>query len=162
MSETNSITIKGIIIPQHKTAANWETSDYVPASGEKIVYDADDTIAYTRVKHGDGETPAKDLPFTIDPTVQDWARTNPPTTVDYLSVLNITETNTIEDCVNGLSPHTTCNIQFQVQDGVTLDSITIPEGTIGTITRGVNEAILNLTDKNRNSYIGYWKMEESG
>lgn len=74
MSETNQLTIKGIVIPQHKTAADWETSDYVPAAGEKIVYDADDTIAYTRVKHGDGEKLAKDLPFTADPTVKDWAR----------------------------------------------------------------------------------------
>lgn len=161
MSETNPIKIKGVVIPQHKTANDWNTSNYIPAVGEKIVYDADDTIAYTRVKHGDGQTPAKNLPFTIDPTVQDWARTNPPTTVDCLSVLNITETDTIEDCVNGLSPYTTRNIQFQV--AVTLDGIEIPIGTVGIITRGVNEAILNLTDRNRNNYIGYWQTsgEES-
>lgn len=51
----------------HKTEAEWNAlSSWVPASAELVVYDADDTHDYARIKLGDGKTPLCDLNFFID------------------------------------------------------------------------------------------------
>lgn len=54
----------------HKTKEEWdELHDFVPFSGEIIIFDADTTYGYARLKLGDGKTPLKDLPFFIDSTI---------------------------------------------------------------------------------------------
>lgn len=67
-------SMKGKIIFRHKTAAEWVLSKYVPSAGEKILYDPDENYNYTRVKYGDGQHEASELPFAADPTVPEWAR----------------------------------------------------------------------------------------
>lgn len=65
-----SDTIQGVktldvrLIHTHGTEAEWATkSSFVPAKGELIVYDADETHTYARHKIGDGVTKLIDLPF---------------------------------------------------------------------------------------------------
>ena len=57
---------------KHDIEANWNKADnFVPKKAEIIVYDADSTYKYPRIKIGDGETPIKDLPFTVESIVED-------------------------------------------------------------------------------------------
>ena len=62
--------IKARIIHKHDIEANWAlASSFVPMLGEEIIYDADDTHNYPRIKIGDGKTPVTALPFISDNTV---------------------------------------------------------------------------------------------
>lgn len=58
--------IKGKIIFKHKTEADWKLSSYVPDEGEQIIYDPDESHTNPRIKIGDGQKIADDLPFTLD------------------------------------------------------------------------------------------------
>jgi hypothetical protein len=59
--------INGRIQHKHDTEANWiKATNFIPKKGELIVYDADSTHAYTRIKIGDGTTKVNSLPFTAD------------------------------------------------------------------------------------------------
>ena len=52
------------IIQKHDTQANWDkATNFIPKIGEIIVYDADDSYSYARVKIGDGVTTVGNLPF---------------------------------------------------------------------------------------------------
>lgn len=65
----NEKKIKSKIIHKHDTATNWTTAGnngYIPDKGEFIVYDADSSVAYERIKVGDGVTNINDLPFAND------------------------------------------------------------------------------------------------
>lgn len=54
----------------HKTEANWnKLPDFIPYSGELIIFDADEQYNYVRLKLGDGKTKLKDLPFFIDAAI---------------------------------------------------------------------------------------------
>jgi hypothetical protein len=65
--------IKTRLQQKHDTAANWAlATNFIPLAGEMIVYDADETCDYARVKFGDGivnadgvivGTNVNDLPF---------------------------------------------------------------------------------------------------
>lgn len=58
------MNINSRIINKHDTEANWlNAADFVPKIGEIVIYDADTTTPYARVKIGDGTTPINDLPF---------------------------------------------------------------------------------------------------
>lgn len=49
---------------KHDTELNWEKAlNFVPLSAELIVYDADASYSFPRLKVGDGITPVNDLPF---------------------------------------------------------------------------------------------------
>ncbi len=55
----------------HKTEAEWnKLTTFIPISGEVIIFDADKTYNYARVKIGDGKTKLKDLPFFIDSAIE--------------------------------------------------------------------------------------------
>lgn len=55
------------ILNKHETEENWSLSpDFVPLDGEMIVYDADDSHPYPRVKVGDGTSTLASLPFEGD------------------------------------------------------------------------------------------------
>lgn len=59
------------IINTHDTEEKWRVSgEFIPKAGEVIVYDVDENYTYERFKIGDGVTPIKDLPFTIDKVVE--------------------------------------------------------------------------------------------
>ena len=45
------------------TEANWRAHPIVPLANEIIIYTADDTHSYARLKIGDGSTTAPNLPF---------------------------------------------------------------------------------------------------
>lgn len=46
------------------TEANWQThSSFVPYAGELVLYSADTTHSYARMKVGDGSTTIANLPF---------------------------------------------------------------------------------------------------
>lgn len=68
MPATN--TFEGRIRLKTDTEANWNAHPIVPLLGELIIYSADATHTYSRVKIGDGNTPVTNLPFidagTID------------------------------------------------------------------------------------------------
>lgn len=52
------------IVHKHDTAENWaKATNFIPKAGELIIYDADETNEYARVKIGDGEKTVGDLPF---------------------------------------------------------------------------------------------------
>lgn len=58
------------IIHTHDIESNWNNcADFVPKSGELIVYDADKDSSYARVKIGDGIHTVSELPFCIDSAV---------------------------------------------------------------------------------------------
>jgi len=58
------MNINSRIINKHDTEANWLTAaDFVPKIGEIVIYDADTTTPYARLKIGDGTTPINNLPF---------------------------------------------------------------------------------------------------
>lgn len=49
---------------KHDTYEHWKlATGFIPKDGELIIYDPDDTCAYTRLKFGDGETNVDALPF---------------------------------------------------------------------------------------------------
>jgi hypothetical protein len=52
------------VIHKYETEANWNLSNYIPAVGEIVFYDIDETHNYIRQKNGDGIHRVKDLPFT--------------------------------------------------------------------------------------------------
>lgn len=55
------------IMQKHDTQENWDKAvNFIPKAGEIIVYDADDTYSFARVKVGDGENSVGDLPFMND------------------------------------------------------------------------------------------------
>ena len=59
------------IITAHDIEENWKVkSSAVPLRGEQIIYDPDENHPYARYKVGDGSTPLKDLPFTIDESIK--------------------------------------------------------------------------------------------
>lgn len=51
--------------PFHATEAEWLTINYIPKSGEIIVYDSDDKYSYPRFKTGDGVSQVRLLPFSL-------------------------------------------------------------------------------------------------
>ena len=55
------------IIHKHDIEANWEKAiNFIPLKGEIIVYSADETYSYPRVKIGDGKTNVNSLPFVME------------------------------------------------------------------------------------------------
>lgn len=57
-------TLKTRIIHTHDTEQNWlKTKNFVPMSGELIIYDPDEIYFYSRFKIGDGVSNVNDLPF---------------------------------------------------------------------------------------------------
>lgn len=58
------------VIHTHDVESNWKNkSEFVPKSGELIVYDKDNVYSYERFKIGDGSTKLSDLPFTVESVV---------------------------------------------------------------------------------------------
>ena len=64
----------------HKTSAEWDEfsekrlaagNPFIPAAGELIVYDADDTCAYARIKVGDGISQLAALSFFATAAAED-------------------------------------------------------------------------------------------
>lgn len=67
---TNTNTIKTRIQLKSDTEANWnkagpkgDSLGFIPLRGELIIYSADETHAFSRLKVGDGETNVVNLPF---------------------------------------------------------------------------------------------------
>ena len=57
-------TIKTRIQLKNDTEAHWNLAvNFVPKEGEVIIYSADDTHPFSRLKVGDGNTTVNDLPF---------------------------------------------------------------------------------------------------
>lgn len=57
-------TIKERIQLKNDTEANWNKArNFIPLRGEAIIYSADGTHPFSRLKIGDGTTPVIDLPF---------------------------------------------------------------------------------------------------
>ena len=50
-------------IPYHKTAEDWEASNYIPQVAEIVIYDTDSNNDTPRFKMGDGSKKVKELPF---------------------------------------------------------------------------------------------------
>ena len=60
-------TIKSRVILKHDTEANWNLAiNFIPKQAELIIYDADSTYTYPRIKIGDGTTNVNSLPFIDD------------------------------------------------------------------------------------------------
>lgn len=58
-------TLNGRIINKHDTAENWaKATNFIPKKGEIIIYDADASCTYQRMKIGDGSTLVETLSFT--------------------------------------------------------------------------------------------------
>ena len=61
-------TLNTHVLSKHDTESNWEASEYIPKTGELIIYDTDSTYPYPRIKVGDGVSNAANLPFERYPT----------------------------------------------------------------------------------------------
>ena len=62
--------MKARISQLHMTEAEWQRySQWIPASGELVIYDPDAIHTYARVKVGDGVRGLKELDFFIDSAV---------------------------------------------------------------------------------------------
>lgn len=56
--------LKSRLKQKHDTEANWnKATNFVPLAGEIIVYDADSTHRFSRIKVGNGSTKVTELPF---------------------------------------------------------------------------------------------------
>ena len=59
------------IVHKHAVEADWiKATNFIPLQGELIVYDADATHDYERIKMGDGETLVNNLPFIYEPVTE--------------------------------------------------------------------------------------------
>ena len=68
------------ITNKHDTEVNWnKANNFIPKSGELIIYDADDNYDYPRVKIGDGETIVSLLPFFVSGSDEVYIGTEEPT-----------------------------------------------------------------------------------
>lgn len=99
--------LKGKVVFKHETEAVWHTSnnggpvEYVPAAGEKVLYDRDSNHDYTRIKYGDGTHIVAELPFSTeqpdwlqtDETAIDHIKNKPPVAFDENGELNIGDHN---------------------------------------------------------------------
>lgn len=67
----NEKNINSRVQHKHDTEANWnKATNFIPKAGEIIIYDADLTYNYPRIKIGDGNTLLSTLSF-IDKQKQD-------------------------------------------------------------------------------------------
>lgn len=67
MPATNTLTSR--IRLKADTEANWTAHPIIPLAGELIIYSADATHSYTRLKVGDGTTNVNALPFIDSGTI---------------------------------------------------------------------------------------------
>ena len=74
-----SNTIKTRIQLKNDTEINWnKAKNFIPLRGEAIIYSADSSHPFSRLKVGDGTTPVIDLPFIDSNSVNGiniWAKT---------------------------------------------------------------------------------------
>ena len=65
--------MKARISMLHKTEYEWNLlHNFIPFSGEFIIFDKDLHYDYIRVKIGDGKTLLQDLPFLVDSALDDF------------------------------------------------------------------------------------------
>ena len=80
--------IKERIQLKNDTEANWnKAKNFVPLKGEVIIYSADDTHPFSRLKVGDGNTTVNNLPF-IDATTLNGIKMEVGSTVEWQARLN--------------------------------------------------------------------------
>ena len=66
--------INGRITQKHDSEANWgKATNFIPKAGEIIIYDADETHHYCRIKIGDGSTLINNLPFSTEEEIKSYA-----------------------------------------------------------------------------------------
>lgn len=64
--------MKARVSQLHRTEAEWaKLVDFIPLSGEFIIFDPDKQHSYARLKIGDGVTKLSRLPFFIDSAIDD-------------------------------------------------------------------------------------------
>ena len=64
----------GRIIQKHDSETNWnKATNFIPKAGEIIIYDADETHHYCRIKIGDGSTLINNLPFSTEEEIESYA-----------------------------------------------------------------------------------------
>lgn len=60
-------TLKARIVHKHDVQSNWEKATFfTPKEGELIVYEADESVDFPRLKVGDGTSNVNDLPFVAE------------------------------------------------------------------------------------------------
>ena len=58
--------MKARISQLHKTESEWNLlQNFIPFSGELIIFDPDQQYDYARIKIGDGSTKLQDIPFFV-------------------------------------------------------------------------------------------------
>lgn len=70
------MSLKATLITAHDTEDNWNQAalaGFVPAAGQQIIYESDESHPYIRLKIGDGKTNIKNLPFFIEQPAEDSA-----------------------------------------------------------------------------------------
>lgn len=81
-------TIKTRIQLKNDTEAHWNLAvNFVPKEGEVIIYSADDTHPFSRLKVGDGNTTVSNLPF-IDAATLNGIKMEFGSTVEWQARLN--------------------------------------------------------------------------
>jgi hypothetical protein len=64
--------MKARISQLHKTEAEWQNwLQWIPESGEFIVYSPDEAHPFARIKLGDGKRTLKELDFFIDSAIEE-------------------------------------------------------------------------------------------
>ena len=86
-------TVKTRTQLKYDTEANWNKAiNFIPLKGEVIIYSADDSHPFCRLKIGDGINKVRDLPFIISniPTAEFIISTNTSPSTELTGVLSST------------------------------------------------------------------------
>lgn len=150
------IRVKAKVYFKHDTEAGWSVSDYIPEAGEKIVYDKDEINTTTRVKYGDGINTVPNLPFQIDPTVPDWARSEVPIGTELQNQIN--ETNVTVSGINSRLTSAENTITNSINP--TLTSLSTAQtnltNTVNSLSSQVSTNKNNITTlQNKHAYAHY-------
>lgn len=135
MSEKN---INSRIVHKHDVESNWNKAiAFIPKQGELIVYDADSTYSYERLKVGDGVTVVSSLPFV--------SSTNDYTTTEKNKLAGI-ESGANKTVVDSALSSTSTN---PVQNKVVNAAISNLNTLVGdeSVASQISSAVENKVDK---------------
>ena len=148
-------TVKARIQLKCDTESNWDKArNFIPLKGEIIIYSADESHPFSRLKAGDGTTPVIDLPFIESQssislvkydTTENWnlQRDFVPNEGEIIVYSN--KTTLIKDGQEYNEP------AIKVGDGTTylIDLPFVFENMEATITNHINDAVRHITQEER-------------
>lgn len=170
---TQSNTLKARVQLKTDTEANWALvhSTFIPLDGELIIYSADDTHSYSRLKVGDGHSPLNSLQFIDAGTINGEglpssavvcyeSRSSFPSPGETNKLYVDLETNTIYCFTNANGYTQLSNFSYDFTLNVTkTNAAVINSWSQGAMTRAtVSKGILNI-DIGTAPYLSYYSTQ---